>query len=237
MRCMIIDDEPYARKLLSDFIAKVPNLVLEGAFPSALQAMPLLANKTIDVIFLDIKMPGISGIDFLKSLEKKPNIIFTTAFAEYALEGFELNVIDYLPKPFDFNRFLKAVNKLPFKVEKPITFANHDKPAFIFVKDGFKLIKLYYRDVLYIQGAREYVTIYLKNRQIMSLQSLRSLELELPSDFIRVHNSFIINLPAVESIAKNELEIAGKIIPIGITYRNQFMEHIKRYESGKTNAK
>jgi two-component system, LytTR family, response regulator len=236
--CMVIDDEPYARQLLSEFIGKVPGFLLEGAYANALNSLPVLSKKSIDVIFLDIQMPDISGIDFLKTLDKRPQIIFTTAFAEHALEGFELDAVDYLLKPFDFNRFLKAINKVTQRIEKqtPVVI-NTEKSAaqadFMFVKDGNKLVKINYDSILFIKGTREYVTIYTKEKKIMSLQTLRQLEVELPSDFIRVHNSFIIYLPAVGSITKSELEIQGELVPIGITYKKTLMERIKNYEPGK----
>lgn len=237
IRCLVIDDEPYARELLRDFIGKVPGLILEGMFANALGALPVLSKKNIDVIFLDIQMPDISGIDFLKTLDNPPSIIFTTAFAEYALEGFELDAVDYLMKPFDFNRFLKAVNKVLQRSEKQMPVVNQERsvqPGFMFIKDGTKLVKVDYDSILFIKGSREYVTIYTKDKKIMSLQTLRQLEVELPEQFIRVHNSFIIYLPAVVSISRNELEIQGEIIPIGITYRKSLMDRVKNFEAGKS---
>lgn len=237
MRCLVIDDEPYARQLLREFIEKVPNLVLEGAYANALKALPTLSKKPIDIIFLDIQMPDISGIDFLKTLDKKPNIIFTTAFAEYALEGFELDAVDYLLKPFDFNRFLKAINKLTQRIEKQVFSINNSEKStqadFMFVKDGHKLVKVDYKSILFIKGTREYVTIHTRDKKIMSLQTLKNMEAELPADFIRVHNSFIIYLPAVGSLSKNELEIGEELIPIGITYKKTLLERVKNYEPGK----
>lgn len=237
IRCLVIDDEPYARELLSEFIAKLPNLKLEGAYSSALGALPSLSKKTVDVIFLDIQMPDISGIDFLKTLDKRPCVIFTTAFSEYALEGFELDVVDYLLKPFDFNRFLKAVNKLTLRLEKsgPVYASEktQDRPDFIFVKDGSKLVKVELKNILFIKGTREYVTIYTRDKKIMSLQTLKNLETELPPAFIRVHNSYIVFIPSVGTISKNELEIEGEIIPIGITYKKNFLDRIKSYFPGK----
>lgn len=237
IHCVVIDDEPFARQLLREFIEKVPGWSLEGAYANALSALPVLSKKNIDVIFLDIQMPDISGIDFLKTLDRSPKIIFTTAYAEYALEGFELDAVDYLVKPFDFNRFLKAVNKMTQRSERPasVTLSN-EKPGqaeFIFVKDGTKLVKIDFKSILYIKGTREYVTIFTKEKKIMSLQTLRQLEAELPQEFIRVHNSFIIYLPAVGSISKSELEIGGEIIPIGLTYKKSLMDRVKNFEPGK----
>jgi two-component system, LytTR family, response regulator len=235
IRCVVIDDEPYARDLLTEFIGKIPNLSLEGSFSSALLALPELSQKPVDVLFLDIQMPDLSGIDFLKSLDKRPMVIFTTAFAEYAIEGFELDVVDYLLKPFDFQRFLKAVNKVIQKVEKPgdasiaVTPVEND---FIFIKDGSKLVKVELNKILFIKGTREYVTVYTKDKKIMSLQTMKNLEQELPANFLRVHNSFIINIRAIDSISKNEVEIGKEIIPIGQTYKKMFLESVKRFFPG-----
>jgi two-component system, LytTR family, response regulator len=236
-RCIVIDDEPYARQLLTEFIAKIPNLKLEGAFSSALNALPLLTKKPIDVIFLDIQMPDISGIDFLKTLDKRPAVVLTTAFAEYALEGFELDVADYLLKPFDFGRFLKAINKITKSSDIEHIVKNESvrgsSQEFIFVKDGTKLVKVDLKEILYIQGSREYVTIHTRDKKIMSLQAMKNLEEELPDHFIRVHNSYIINIPTVTSISKQEVEIGDDVIPIGITYKKNFHEKIRKYFPGR----
>jgi two-component system, LytTR family, response regulator len=237
IRCVVIDDEPYARQLLTEFISKVPNLKLEGAFSSALAALPVLSKKNIDVLFLDIQMPDISGIDFLKTLDKRPLVIFTTAFAEYALEGFELDVADYLLKPFDFGRFLKAINKLTQRIEsapvEPIQVTSSSKSDFMFVKDGTKLVKVDLAEIYFIKGTREYVTIITSGSKIMSLQSMKALEEELPESFIRVHNSFIVNITRINSISKNEIEIGEDIIPVGITYKKSFFEKIKKFFPGR----
>jgi two-component system, LytTR family, response regulator len=238
IRCIVIDDEPYARDLLKEFISKVPHFQLVGIFSSALQALPALSKNPVDVLFLDIQMPDLSGIDFLKSLDKRPSVIFTTAYAEYAIEGFELDVVDYLLKPFDFQRFLKAANKITQKIEKPepeITPPHHND-AFIFVKDGTKLVKVELRSIRFIKGTREYVTIYTTDKKIMSLQSMKNLESELPVDFIRVHNSFIVNIRAIDSVTKTDVMIGEEIIPIGVTYKKDFLEHINRYLPGASKA-
>jgi two-component system LytT family response regulator len=233
IHCIIIDDEPYARQLLTEFMGKIPNVKSEGSFSSALQALPLLSKKTIDIIFLDIQMPDITGIDFLKSLDKKPLIIFTTAYAEYALEGFELDVVDYLLKPFDFNRFLKSINKLTQRLDQKLTPAipsdHKERQEFIFVKDGNKLVRVELKSIQFIKGTREYVTIHTKDKKIMSLQTLKNLEQELPDEFVRVHNSYIISISALMAISKNEIEIGQEIIPIGITYKKTFFEKISKY--------
>ncbi|MBT1703626.1 LytR/AlgR family response regulator transcription factor [Chryseosolibacter indicus] len=239
IRCVVVDDEPLARKLLGDFIEKTPVLKLEGIFSSALKSLELLNTKQIDVLFLDIQMPDITGIDFLKTLKKKPYVVFTTAYAEFALEGFELDVVDYLLKPFDFNRFLKSVNKITQRVESTITSiqATEKKTEqavpIIFVKDGSKLVKIELDSVLFIKGTREYATIHTTDKKIMTLQTLKSLEEELPDNFIRVHNSYIIYIPAINTVSRNEIEIGGEVIPIGISYKKQFFEKLKSFFPGK----
>jgi two-component system, LytTR family, response regulator len=225
IRCVVIDDEPYARQLLQEFIAKVPSLKLEGSFSSALTALPVLAKKNIDVLFLDIQMPDISGIDFLKTLDKKPSVIFTTAFAEYAIDGFELDVADYLLKPFDFSRFLKAVNKISQRSEPTASTnktASADRSEFIFIKDGTKLVKVNLAEILFIRGNREYVTVVTDANKIMSLQSMKALEGNLSENFVRVHNSFIVNVTRIDSISKDGIEIGKELIPIGTTYKKTF---------------
>lgn len=229
IRCLIVDDEPYARKLLEEFIQKLPELTLVGAAADALSARSILSKQKVDVLFLDIQMPDLTGIDFLKSTTHRPLVIFTTAFAEYALEGFELDAVDYLLKPFDFNRFLKAVNKITERLSSGVTRIEKDKTAerdFLFVKDGYKLVKVDLKSVLYIKGSREYVTFVNENSKVMSLLSLKDLEEDLPPEFVRIHHSFIVHIDAIQSISKEEVTIGGESIPIGATYKKRFLERI-----------
>src|SRR6185295_10476288 len=166
IRCAIIDDEPLARQLLHGFIAKVPVLTLEGEYSNPLKALEGISKNPVDVIFLDVQMPQLSGIDFLKSITKKPYVILTSAFKEYALEGFELDVVDYLLKPFEFNRFLKAVNKLTNLIEKPATAQTEvsNQQDFLFLKDGSKLVKINFDSLLYIEGLGDYVKLVTKTK-------------------------------------------------------------------------
>jgi two-component system, LytTR family, response regulator len=228
IRCVVIDDEPLARQLLSDFIKKVPELQLEGTFSSALKSLELLRKKQVDVLFLDIQMPDITGIEFLKTLENRPLVVFTTAFAEHALEGYELDVADYLLKPFDFNRFLKSVNKITQRLTSATKSENNKKADSIFVKDGTKLVKIELNSIRYIKGSREYVTIVTNDKKIMSLQTMKNLEEELPADFVRIHNSYIVPLPAIDTVFKNKIEIGRESFPIGITYKKKFFEELQR---------
>ena len=236
--CIVIDDEPLARELLRSFIEKTPDFKLEGSFSSALKSLADLNRKKIDVIFLDIQMPDMTGLDFLRTLKKKPLVVLTTAHADYALEGFELDVVDYLLKPFDFSRYLKSVNKIMERINHGGSVGVVNKEAresrdFIFVKDGTRLVKISLPNILFIKGTREYVTIHTSEKKIMTLQTLKSLEEELPEEFARVHNSFIVYIPAVDAVSKNEIEIQGETIPIGISYKKQFLGKLEKYFPGR----
>ncbi len=233
IRCVVIDDEPLARKLLEDFIKKTPGLALIDSFANPLHARERIHNNECDVLFLDIQMPDMNGLDFLKSTPRKPLVVLTTAFAEYALEGYELDVVDYLLKPFDFQRFLKAVNKISDRVKfanQPSMQENENTPEFLFVKDGKKLVKVEVASILYVQGALEYVTIVTKDRRkVMSLQALKNMEQTLPDFFVRIHNSYIVNLKAIEEVHKDEVKVGDELLPVGTTYKKFFQERIKSY--------
>lgn len=234
IRCVVIDDEPLARTLLTGFISKVPELSMEGSFSSALSSLELLRKKRVDVLFLDIQMPDITGIEFLKALDNKPLVVFTTAFAEHALQGYELDVADYLLKPFDFNRFLKSINKISQRLKlNSSTKVEAEKIDFIFIKDGTKQVKLPVDSIRYVKGSREYVTIVTHDKKVMSLQTMKSMEEMLPDNFIRIHNSFIISLAAVDIIFKNKLQVGTEEFPIGITYKKKVFEALKQFYPAK----
>lgn len=229
IRCLIVDDEPYARKLLEEFIRKTEELTLVASAKNAMEARTILAKQKIDLLFLDIQMPELTGIDFLKSGSRIPLVVFTTAYAEYALQGFELNAVDYLLKPFDFNRFLKAVNKITERFQ--ITTPGNALPPgttkdYIFVKDGTRLVKIDLQTILYIKGSREYVTFVTKAGKTMTLMTMKQLEEELSDEFIRIHNSFIIRLAAVDSIGKDEVMIGTEALPIGATYKKMLLQRL-----------
>lgn len=229
IRCLIVDDEPYARKLLEEFIQKTEELTLIASAKNAMEARSILAKQKIDLIFLDIQMPEQTGIDFLKSASRPPLVVFTTAYADYALQGFELDAVDYLLKPFDFNRFLKSVNKIVerFQVSVPqVGTVGIKEKGFIFVKDGTRLVKIDLQSVLYIKGSREYVTFVSATSKTMTLMSMKQLEQELGADFIRIHNSFIVRLSAVDSILKDEVLIHGESLPIGATYKKLLFQKL-----------
>jgi len=235
VRCIVIDDEYPARVLLNDYIKNLPQLELVKSFKNTMEAMEFINSEGADLIFLDIQMPGLTGIEFLKTLRKKPMVIFTTAYPEYALEGYTLDVVDYLLKPITFERFVKAVNKASelFQLRNhgateahPATKFEKEAPETIQVKSGPKTYRVKTSDVYYIEGLREYVTYVLPNQKIISLESLRNLERILPANFLRVHKSFIINKDKVDVLEGNQVEINGRKIPIGKSFKEAVASQI-----------
>jgi two-component system LytT family response regulator len=237
LSALIVEDEPLARNLLTVYVKKVPYLTLVEACSSPLQAIEILRNKPIDLLFLDIQMPELTGISLLKTLQKKPLVIITTAYSEYALEGYELDVVDYLLKPITFERFLRAVDKVSQRLSKkdPQEFKSMDTSSvetsqpFVFVKDGTKLVKIRWNDILYVEGLKDYVTIHTKQQKIVTLQRLKALEELLPADkFIRIHHSYIIAVDAIDVIHKGEVQIGKAFIPISDSYRKGFKAFLDR---------
>jgi DNA-binding LytR/AlgR family response regulator len=234
IRCLAIDDEMLALDLLEDNIKKVPFLELVQTCSSAMEALEVLRNQQIDLLFLDIQMPDLSGIQLLKSLHHKPMVIFTTAFSNYATEGFDLDVIDYLLKPYSFERFLKAVNKVHEYIDLRDRASNQENAKeivtsarFLFVKADYKLYKINLKDILYIEGLKDYVKIYVGDKPIITQMSMKALEEKLPSrDFIRVHRSFIVAFNKIDFIQKQMLMIGKKEIPISEHYRDQLFKII-----------
>lgn len=227
-----MEDEPLARNLLADYVKKVAYLELTEACSNPLHALEVLRNHSIDLMFLDIQMPEITGITFLKTLQKKPLVILTTAYSEYALESYDLDVVDYLLKPITFDRFLKAIDKASQRVRPAVpaqpAVAESGSP-FVFIKDGTKLVKINFDDILFVEGLKDYVTIVTRTQKIVSLQRLKSLEAQLPADrFIRIHHSYIIALKAVDTVHKGEVQIGSHLIPISDSYRKAFKEYIER---------
>ena len=234
INCVIVEDEPLARNLMIDYVRKVPSLNLVEACSSPLAVMEVLRNNSVDLLFLDVQMPELTGISLLKALKKRPLVILTTAYSEYALEGYELDVADYLLKPITFERFLRAVEKANERLEKNVVQISdkpiqETSPPFVFVKDGTKLVKVNLEDILYVEGLKDYVTIHTPTQKIISLQRLKVLEDQLPPEkFIRVHNSFIVALKAIEVIHKGDIQIGNVMIPIGETYKKAFRDFIER---------
>lgn len=234
LTCLIVDDEPLARNLLSEYVKKVPYLTLVDTCSDALKAMEVLRNKEIDVLFLDIQMPELTGINFLKTLQQKPLVILTTAYSQYALESYDLDVVDYLLKPITFERFLKAVDKASQRSAQgapaPARLEDKSNSAdFVFVKDGTKLVKVKLDDILYVEGLKDYVTIHTRQQKVVSLQRLKVLEEQLPpSRFIRIHNSFIVALGAIDAVHKNEVQIGNAMLPISDSYKKSFKDFLDR---------
>lgn len=232
IRCAVVDDEFLARKYLKDYIAKVPTLTLVGDFNSPLKASPLLQQRTIDLLFLDIQMPDINGLEFLRTLDYKPLIILTTAYSEYALEGYELDVVDYLLKPFSFQRFLQAVHKAekqlisnsPNENSQPMEQEASLHSNYIVIRADRKFYKINYPDLLYIEGQKAYVTFHYKDKRTTALFSMKELEDRLPtSQFIRIHKSYIVSIDKIEVLEGNQLTVGEITLPIGKSYREQVL--------------
>ena len=229
---VIVDDEFLAQKLLQDYVSKVESLQLVATCSNAFEAMNALNNNQVDIMFLDIQMPDITGLELVKSLEHKPAIIFTTAYSEYAVDAFNLSVVDYLLKPFDFPRFFQAVNKA-IGVEMP-TVEPKTKDTisrsndFITVKADYKLYKINYDDLLFIEGQHEYVTFHTMQRRITALFALKELEEILPKDkFVRVHKSFIVSFKQIQDLDKSDVTVAGNKIPVGASYRDELLARLQ----------
>jgi two-component system LytT family response regulator len=223
INCIIIEDEPLATQRLQDFVSKVPFLNLMQSFDNAIEAISFLRAEKVDLLFLDIQMDGFTGIQLLESINKMPAVIITTAFDQYALKGFDLNVSDYLLKPYTFERFMQAITR----VYDSLSSGNKTNKEYIFVKAEYRLEKINLADILYIEGMRDYRCIYLSEKRVMTLQTFSELEQELPSKFCRVHKSFIVALDKIESIERDRIKIEDKLIPISETYKESFYKLIK----------
>lgn len=249
LSCIIVEDEPMARDLLSQYIAKVPSLELLAAFPNPLEALEFLKENEPDVLFLDVQMPEITGISLLKILKRKPIVIMSTAYSEYAIEGFELDVTDYLLKPVTFERFLKAVDRATERKQAslalqqsnhevappPITPADTSGTDFIFVKDGAKMVKVRIKDIQFIEGLKDYVRIHTPKGRITTLQRLKSLENQLPRDaFFRIHHSYIVAIEWIDVIHRDRLEIGDQQLPISDTYRKSFKSFVDHRSMGRS---
>ena len=225
LRCIIADDEPVARKILREFIEQVPYLELTGEFRNALKTEAFLQDNDADVLFLDINMPKMSGLQLLKKNTVRPLVVLTTAYPEYALEGYELDIIDYLLKPIAFNRFMKAVKKanefISLREKK-----DQDSPnTFLFVKSEKRIEKIELADILYIESTGNYVNICTGNKKIIAYLTLKGIESRLPADeFIKVHQSFIIPVSKIEFIEGNQIKIKDTVVPIGRNYKDIIMK-------------
>jgi DNA-binding LytR/AlgR family response regulator len=222
--CIIIEDEPLALEKTKDFVSKVPFLHLTATFDNALSGLSHLNNNKVDVLFLDINMDELSGIELLESSKITSQVIITTAYQEYALKGYELHITDYLLKPFTFNRFLQAVNKAQDKLNQRKEEKQLD---FIFVKTENRLEKIMISDILYIEGMRDYLRIHTAHKKIMTLQGFNELEQLIPSHLVcRVHKSYMVAVNKIESIERSRIKIADQLIPISETYKEAFLQLI-----------
>ena len=228
-RCLIVDDEPIAAEVLKNHVSKLENLEISKVCFNALQAFEYLQKYEVDLIFLDIQMPEITGLDFLKALQNPPKVIFVTAYREYALEGFELDVLDYLLKPVSFERFLKAVNKYFGIIKYQGKFNGEQEPEssvneFIWIRADRKNIKVALNDILYIEGLKDYVKIYLRDRMIISKISMKELEKKLPSNtFLRIHRSYIVSTTQIKAYTNELVEIESGKLPIGSSYKRSVL--------------
>jgi two-component system, LytTR family, response regulator len=216
MKAIAIDDEPIALDIICSHASKVPYLQIEGVFTDAFKALDYLQRENVDLVFLDIKMPDISGIEFFNSLHKKPLLIFTTAYAEHAATGFQMDAVDYLLKPFSLARFLQACHKANelFNMRTSTPAADH-----LYIKTGYEQVKVWYEDILYLEAAGNYVTFVLKDRVILSRITFGEIETILPSNkFVRVHRSYAVAIEKVDKIGKTELTINKKTIPVSEAY-------------------
>jgi DNA-binding LytR/AlgR family response regulator len=230
LKCIIIDDEPLARKGLREYINDIDFLKLVGEYENPMKAMAEMSELNADLIFLDIQMPKLTGLDFIKTLSDPPLIIFTTAFPEYAVEGFEYNAVDYLLKPFSFERFLKGVLKAKAIRENKTVSSSIASPSgldYFFIKADNKLVKIHYDDILFVEALQNYVSIQTPNKRYISYLTFKSMEDHLPSThFVKIHKSYIVNLSHIESIEGNEVKIGQNRLPISRSTKEEVMEKL-----------
>jgi len=228
IKCITIDDEPLALKQLSTYVEKTPFLELAGSYSSAIAALEFLQDHKVDLLFVDIQMPDLTGMDFVKSLDPKPMVVFTTAFSDYAVEGFKVDAIDYLLKPVPYSDFLKAANKAKKQYSSTRQESvSHDK-NYLFVKSEYRLLRINFSDILYVEGMREYVRIHMVNSPpVMSLLSMKSLVAQLPHDqFMRVHKSYIVNLSRINVVERSRIVFGKEYIPVGEQYKEAFQNYL-----------
>jgi two-component system LytT family response regulator len=239
IRCLVVDDEPLALHILEDYISKMPFLQLVKATTNPIEALTIVQAAEADLVFLDVQMPELTGIQFLKIANGKAKVILTTAYPQYALEGYELDVVDYLLKPIAFDRFFKSVQKAQGIIQPVVAkqqVVMQAEPVqqddfstdFIFVKTEHKIQKVYLHDILFIEGLKDYISIFTSAERIITLQGMKKMEDALPEKhFVRVHKSYIVALNKIDSIERSRIQIGDKIIPVGDTYRDEFFRMIE----------
>lgn len=234
MRCLAVDDEPLALKIIEDFVQKVPYLELVGTSSSAIEAGELLKREPVDLMFLDINMPHLTGVDFVRMTDNLPLVIFTTAYPDYALTGYELNVADYLLKPFSFDRFYKAVSKAHdlFELRRSSASASAEQPSqpeYLMVRVEYSTVRIDIDDILFVEGLKDYVKIATPHKNYVTKSSMKNVEEKLPADrFKRVHKSFIVNLDKVQAFENNHLVIGEHKIPLGSHNREEFLRFFEK---------
>ncbi len=229
--CIIVEDEPHALRLLEDHIGKLSFLQLEARFFDAMEALEYLKQHTIDLIFLDINMPGLSGMDMAAMLPARQKLIFTTAYSEYALDSFEYQVVDYLLKPISFKRFMQAVNKLTAFMQQneqtPAVNSSSEENDFLFVKSGKQVHKIEYDAICYMEALKEYIAIHTATEKILVYKRMKEVAEQLPPQFVRIHNSYIVNLRHIKNIESNLVIVKGESLPVSNGYRSFFQEKIQ----------
>jgi len=237
IKCIAIDDEPLALEIIKEYCSKIPFLDLVRTFDNAMESIDFIKNNKIDLLFLDIQMEELTGIQLLHVLTHKPNVIFTTAYDSFAIQGYELDAVDYLLKPISFERFLKAVNKVSEKLNVEHLIENKTKEVtiytpgddYFFVKTEFRLEKVNFADIMYIEGMGDYLRIVTPAKRLMTLQNFKKMEEMLPANkFYRVHKSYIIALDKIENIERNRIKISDKLIPISDTYKKPFFDFLEK---------
>jgi DNA-binding LytR/AlgR family response regulator len=229
LSCIIVDDEPVARKILQEFVEQVPFMDLQGKFENAMQTETFLKQNTPDLIFLDIEMPKVSGLELLQKLNIESLVILTTAYPKYALEGYDLDIIDYLLKPFLFSRFLKAVQKAKDYYQLKHMASGVQQPSYIFIKSEKRIEKIELSDILYAESIGNYVSICTENKKIVAYLTMKSLESQLPiDDFIKIHQSYLVNSSKIIAIEGNEIKIGNKTFPISRSYRETVMKIVQQ---------
>ncbi len=230
IKAIIVDDEPLARQVITQYSLEIPELEIVGCCNNAMEANRILKDEKIDLMFLDVNMPVLSGLDFLKNLQHPPLVVLTTAYSDYALEGYELNILDYLKKPFSFDRFFKSIQKaeeqLALLGQKQDSKSN---PGYIFIKANKKMVRVEIEDIWFIEGLGDYIKIHTKDSHLVTNLSMKKMEDLLPAEsFFRIHKSFIIRLDRIQSIEGNLVEIGKNRLPVGNNYRQAFNELIEQ---------
>lgn len=228
--CLVIDDEPLAIQVIRAHLDKIPGIEIISTFQNPVEALDMIKSIKIDLIFLDIEMPLLSGMEFLKTLQHPPKVIFTTAYRNYATESYELDVVDYLLKPISFTRFLKAINKYKNLVNIKVTESKvkeAESNDHLYVNSNKKFIKLNFQDILYVESIKDYVKVVLHDKSVITKDSISNFEYKLPHEFLRIHRSFIVNTNKVTAFTKVDVEIDNREIPIGASYKDVVIGFLK----------